>query len=94
MGKGSKQRPTDKAAFDDNFDRIFGRGRRDEEDRVLHWCSNCEAGRTKGQVVKMIHKESNSSRAREDLACKLCGFPSIEKYEFQDLSPSEKQYLN
>lgn len=24
MGKGSKQRPTDKAAFDSNFDQIFG----------------------------------------------------------------------
>ena len=24
MGKGSKQRPTDKKKFDDNFDRIFG----------------------------------------------------------------------
>lgn len=26
-GKGSKQRPTNKAVFDDNFDRIFGRNR-------------------------------------------------------------------
>ena len=24
-GKGSKQRPTDKAKFDDNFDKIFGK---------------------------------------------------------------------
>ena len=24
-GKGSKQRPTDKAAFDANFDKIFGK---------------------------------------------------------------------
>ena len=26
-GKGSKQRPTNKGAFDDNFDRIFGRNK-------------------------------------------------------------------
>ena len=25
MGKGSKQRPTNKATFDDNFDRIVGK---------------------------------------------------------------------
>lgn len=25
MGKGSTQRPTDKKQFDDNYDRIFGR---------------------------------------------------------------------
>lgn len=24
MGKGSRQRPTNKSTFDDNFDRIFG----------------------------------------------------------------------
>lgn len=24
MGKGSKQRPTNKTSFDENFDRIFG----------------------------------------------------------------------
>lgn len=26
-GKGSRQRPTNKATFDDNFDRIFGRNK-------------------------------------------------------------------
>jgi len=29
-GKGSKQRPTDKSLFDDNYDRIFG-----------IWCKHC-----------------------------------------------------
>jgi hypothetical protein len=29
-GKGSKQRPTDKKKFDDNYDRIFGK-KKDEE---------------------------------------------------------------
>ena len=25
MGKGSKQRPTNKSSFDENFDKIFGK---------------------------------------------------------------------
>ena len=29
-GKGSKQRPTDKKKFDENFDRIFGK-KKDEQ---------------------------------------------------------------
>ena len=29
-GKGSKQRPTNKAKFDDNFDKIFGKGKSDD----------------------------------------------------------------
>jgi hypothetical protein len=29
-GKGSKQRPTDKKKFDDNYDRIFGNKKKDE----------------------------------------------------------------
>ena len=29
-GKGSKQRPTNKAKFDDNFDKIFGKGSKDD----------------------------------------------------------------
>ena len=27
-GKGSKQRPFDKEKFDDNFDKIFGKGKK------------------------------------------------------------------
>lgn len=29
-GKGSKQRPTDKQKFKENFDRIFGKKKKDE----------------------------------------------------------------
>jgi hypothetical protein len=31
MGKGSKQRPTDKDKFDNNYDRIFGNKRKKED---------------------------------------------------------------
>jgi hypothetical protein len=30
-GKGSRQRPTNKPAFDDNFDRIFGKPKEAEK---------------------------------------------------------------
>lgn len=30
-GKGSKQRPTDKKKFDDNFDRIFGKKKEEKK---------------------------------------------------------------
>lgn len=29
-GKGSKQRPTDKKKFDENYERIFGKKKKDE----------------------------------------------------------------
>lgn len=33
-GKGSKQRPTDKKKFDENFDRIFGKPKKkDKKDK-------------------------------------------------------------
>lgn len=34
MGKGSKQRPTDKSKFDDNFDRIFKDKGEKKDDRL------------------------------------------------------------
>jgi hypothetical protein len=43
-GKGSKQRPTDKAAFDKNFDRIFGKGKKDDQ---LQADSNGHKGNSK-----------------------------------------------
>jgi len=30
-GKGSKQRPTDKAKFDENFERIFGKAKNEDK---------------------------------------------------------------
>lgn len=30
-GKGSKQRPTNKATFDENFDRIFEKGKKNDQ---------------------------------------------------------------
>lgn len=30
-GKGSKQRPTDKKKFDENYDRIFGKPKKKDE---------------------------------------------------------------
>jgi len=35
-GKGSKQRPTDKSLFDDNYDRIFRKPKKKEDDEVEH----------------------------------------------------------
>lgn len=34
-GKGSKQRPTDKQKFEENFDRIFGKKKKDESKDTL-----------------------------------------------------------
>ena len=31
-GKGSKQRPTDRKKFDENYDRIFGNKQKEKED--------------------------------------------------------------
>lgn len=31
MSKGSRQRPTDKQKFDENFDRIFGKKKKEEQ---------------------------------------------------------------
>ena len=31
MSKGSKQRPTDKQKFDDNYDQIFGKKKKQDE---------------------------------------------------------------
>ncbi|MFN9982414.1 MAG: hypothetical protein ACK53Y_20975 [bacterium] len=45
MSKGSKQRPTDKAKFDDGWDRIFGKN-----ELPKGWvCSKCGIDRTKDQ---------------------------------------------
>ena len=30
-GKGSKQRPTDKKKYDDNYDKIFGKKKKEEK---------------------------------------------------------------
>lgn len=35
MSKGSTQRPGDKKAFDDNYDRIFNRDKREKESGLL-----------------------------------------------------------
>jgi hypothetical protein len=32
MGKGSKQRPTDKDKFDNNYDRIFGKKKKEQDE--------------------------------------------------------------
>ena len=31
MSKGSKPRPCNKSAFDENFDKIFGKGKKDDK---------------------------------------------------------------
>ena len=82
MGKGSKRRPTNQTAFDENFDRIFGRGKRDEADRITHWCNACRSPLRKSEVVL------------DRLACELCGFSGVQDYDYQDLSPEEKLYLH
>ena len=94
MGKGSKQRPTDNAAFDDNFDRIFGKSKTLEQDKIKHWCNNCRSPLTDLQICTVKSPETAHSKASEDRACELCGFGGVVDYEFQDLSSEEKLYLN
>ena len=38
-GKGSKQRPTDKKKYNENYDKIFGKKK--EEKRMRGWHSGC-----------------------------------------------------
>ena len=94
MGKGSKQRPTNKTAFDENFDRIFGKGRRDEDDRHTHWCGTCRSPLKASQAIKTVISEKPHRRADERVVCELCGFGGVVAYDFQDLSPEEKLYLH
>ena len=47
-GKGSKQRPTNKATFDENFDRIFGKGKKDDK---LQGNNNGHKGNSKDPSV-------------------------------------------
>jgi hypothetical protein len=42
MSKGSKQRPVDKKKFDDNWDKVFKKNRRNDNDfGVLHGKNEC-----------------------------------------------------
>lgn len=44
MSKGSKQRPTDKQKFDENYDRIFGKKKQADgccHKTVITPCSDC-----------------------------------------------------
>ena len=43
MSKGSKQRPTDKQKFDDNYDQIFKKGRK--SDLLNTTCKECGIGK-------------------------------------------------
>ena len=47
-GKGSKQRPTNKATFDENFDRIFGKGKKNDQ---LQTDSNGHKGNSKDAKI-------------------------------------------
>ncbi|QDP52918.1 MAG: hypothetical protein Unbinned4512contig1001_56 [Prokaryotic dsDNA virus sp.] len=96
MSKGSKRRPAsvDAKTYEENFDRIFGRGRRDKCDEITYWCKTCNSPLEAKNVTKTYYKETKYRRGEEEYSCKLCGFPSIEPYDFQDLSVDEKLYLN
>lgn len=57
MGKGSRQRPTNKSAFDANFDRIFGKNGSDESTWV-HYCVHGGVSNVrKGQACSICDAE-------------------------------------
>ena len=61
MGKGSKQRPTNKASFDKNFDKIFGGNRVQYESRNQESAS----GRQSGTVAADTKSPSPSAPKQE-----------------------------
>tara|TARA_R110002153_G_scaffold57817_8_gene158839 strand:+ start:12383 stop:12667 length:285 start_codon:yes stop_codon:yes gene_type:complete len=94
MGKGSKQRPTDRESFDNNYDAIFGNKGKRKMGELVHWCKFCEAGKPEEKVVWTVIPETYTRRASEQLSCEDCGHGDIVKYEFQDLSEGERLYLD
>lgn len=95
MGKGSKQRPTDKENFDSNFDAVsWGSKEKREEGALVHWCKFCQAGKPKENVVWIVKPETYSRRASEHLSCEDCGHGDLVKYDFQDLCADERLYLS
>lgn len=55
-GKGSRQRPTDKAAFDANFDRIFGK---------TYKIQDIETGEILNWTIDEILNEINRDRSHD-----------------------------
>ena len=82
VSAGNRMTAQERKTYNKNFDRIFGRGKRDEADRITHWCNACRSPLRKSEVVL------------DRLACELCGFSGVQDYDYQDLSPEEKLYLH
>jgi uncharacterized protein with von Willebrand factor type A (vWA) domain len=57
MGKGSKQRPTNKTTFDENFDRIFGGKDAEHTGRNKQVSQEKRIGRSSGDVEGDLEAE-------------------------------------
>lgn len=71
MGKGSRQRPTDKGAFDDNFDRIFLKNRLPVEKE----CKTC------GKLFAVNEGVLIANAVGGEMLCPKCSSSYITDYK-------------
>jgi len=71
MSKGSRQRPTDKVTFDDNFDRIFLRNRLPVEKE----CMTC------GKLFAINEGVLIANAIGGEMLCPKCSSPNITDYK-------------